>query len=157
MESGKITFKLIDDDGDDLPGAWSYEWSGRDPFELAVYAITEASGRAWKWSSRRDSAGLLSARRCRALKTRVSNLLLKSRSAMTAAVIARIVAQETVRPGQKAPDPRAIREILAGNKEADWEAGPHETTPAMMLALRTVLRAAAEGDAGVQVRWGRSD
>jgi hypothetical protein len=157
MEAGGLTFQLVDEDGDALPGTWSYEWTGRDPLELAIFAITELSGRPWKWSSRRLGRALLSPERCRALSARVGKVLKKESRAPAAAVVARIIAQECLRPGQKAPDPEAIEDILAGRREPDWDAGPHETTPAMIRALRGALRAAVENEAGLQVSWGDSE
>ncbi len=154
MESGSLTLQLIDDDGDELPGTWSYEWSGRDPFELAVFAITEASGKPWKWSSQHIGRGVLSPQRCRAFKVRVGRLFNKKRRPQLAAVLARIIAQETLRPGQPPPDPKEVAEILSGRVEADWEAGPSQSAPAMLRALRDALRAAYEGEAGLRISWG---
>lgn len=157
MEAGSVTLQLIDEDGEDLPGSWSFEWSGRDPLELAIYAITELSGRPWKWSARVNGAMRLSPKRCRALAVRVGKVLRKETRPTAAAVIARIIAQETLRPGQPAPDARGIATILAGTREPDWDAGPPETTPAMIRALRQALRAAAENEAGLAVHWGDAD
>jgi hypothetical protein len=157
LETGALTFQLLDDDGDPLPGSWSYEWSGRDPLELAIYAITELSGRPWKWSSRRLGRALLSPDRCRALATRVGKLLKKETRGQTAAVVARIIAHECLRPGQRAPEVEAIEAILAGEHEPDWDAGPHESTPAMLRALREALRDAVENEVGLQITWGDED
>ncbi len=154
MESGSLTFQLIDDDGDELPGTWSYEWSGRDPFELTVFAVTELSGKAWKWTTQRRDGGILSAQRCRAFKVRVGRLLNKSRRPVTAAVLARIITQETLRPGQPGPSTKEIASILAGHTDIDWEAGPSQTAPAMLRALRDALRAAVEGEGGLRITWG---
>lgn len=153
MESGSLTFQLIDDDGDELPGSWSYEWSGRDPFELAVFAVTELSGKPWKWSSQHVGRGVLSAQRCRIFKVRVGKLFNKKRRAQTASVLARIIVQETQRPGQPAPDPGELAAILAGRVEPDWEAGPSQSAPAMLRALRDALRAACESEAGLRIAW----
>lgn len=157
MEAGSVTLQLIDEDGEELPGAWSFEWSGRDPLELAIYAITELSGRPWKWSARVNGAMRLSPKRCRAFSVRVGKVLRKEARGTAAAVISRIIAQETLRPGQPAPDARDIAAILGGAREPDWDAGPQETTPAMIRALREALRAASENEAGLAVQWGDAE
>jgi hypothetical protein len=157
MEAGALTFGLIDDDGDELPGSWSYEWSGRDPLELAIYAITEISGRPWRWSVRTASYARLAPDRARALAARVSNALRREAREQTASAIARVIAQECLRPGQRPPDPGVIAEILAGKREPDWEAGPQESTPAMLRSLRLALKAATECDAGLKVTWGEDE
>ncbi len=157
MESGALTFQLIDDDGDDLPGRWSYEWSGRDPLELVIYVVTELSGKPWKWSSQRKGRALLSAKRCRALSIRTGKTLRAANRRLTSAAIARIVANETLRPGHRPPDTSVIADILAGRREADWDAGPQETTPAMLRALRKALKAAVECEGGLQIVWGDRD
>jgi hypothetical protein len=154
MEGGALTLELIDDDGEELPGSWSFEWSGRDPLELAIYAVTEVSGRPWKWNARSPGAALLDPDRCRAFSARVGNALRKEARKGTAAAIARVVTHECKRPGQTPPDARAIAEILAGKRDVDWDAGPEETTPAMLRSLRTALKAAAECGAGLRVTWG---
>jgi hypothetical protein len=158
MEAGAVRFDLIDEDGDDLPGSWAYEWSGRDPLELTIYAVTEMSGRPWKWTShRKGSNARLSPKKCRALAIRVGKTLKPETRGTTAAVVARIIANECMRPGQKPPDAASIAAILAGKREADWDAGPHESTPAMIRALRAALRAAVESDAGLKISWGSDD
>lgn len=154
MESGSITFQLIDDDGDELPGTWQYEWSGPNPFELAVFAITELSGKAWKWSSQHQGRGVLSTQRCRAFKVRVGRLFAKNRRPITAAVLARIIAQETQRKGEPVPSPKEIAAILSGKNDCDWEGGPSQTAPGMLRALRIALRAAYEGEGGLRISWG---
>jgi hypothetical protein len=154
VESGSLTFQLIDEDGDELPGTWAYEWSGRDPFELAVFAVTELSGKPWKWSSQGRGRGVLSVQRCRAFKVRVGRLFNKKRRAQTAAVLARIITQETLRPGQPGPSAKEIASILAGTTDVDWDAGPVQTAPAMLRALRNALRAAYEGEGGLRISWG---
>jgi hypothetical protein len=154
VESGSLTFQLIDEDGDELPGTWSYEWSGRDPFELAVFAVTELSGKPWKWSTQARGRGVLSPQRCRAFKVRVGRLFNKKRRPQTAAVLARIITQETMRPGQPGPNVKEIAAILTGKAEVDWDAGPAQTAPAMLRALRNALRAAFEGEGGLRISWG---
>lgn len=155
METGSVTFQLIDEDGEPLPGTWTYEWTGRDPLELAIDIVTEVSGKPWKWDRRRQARALLSPERCRALSIRVGKLLRKENRAATAAVIARVVSRQCLRA--PSPDPQAIAEILAGKREADWEAGPHESTPAMLRALRKALRAAVECEGGLRITWGERE
>lgn len=157
MEAGAVRFDLIDEDGDDLPGSWTYEWSGRDPLELTIYAVTEISGKPWKWSSRKKGIARLSPKKCKALAIRFGKALRSDARPKTAAVIARIIAAETLRPGQRPPDEHTIAEILANERVADWDAGPQETTPAMMRAFRDALRAAVECEAGLQITWGADD
>jgi hypothetical protein len=157
LETGALTFELIDEDGEELPGSWSYEWSGRDPLELALYAITELSGKPWKWTSRTGARARISPGRCKAFSIRVGKVLRKETRVVASAVIARIITQETLRPGKPAPDVRVIAEVLSGKRDPDWDAGPLETTPAMIRALRNALRAASECDGGLQIVWGDPD
>lgn len=157
MEAGAVRLELIDEDGDELPGSWSFEWSGRDPLELAIYAVTELSGKPWKWSSRKKGGARLSPKKCKALSIRVGKVLKPEVRPTTAAVIARIIANECLRPGQAPPDADTIAAILAAKRQPDWDAGPEETTPAMMRALREALRAATECEAGLQFTWGADD
>ena len=154
MEAGSITFQVIDEDGDELPGTWSYEWSGRDPLELAIFAVTELSGKPWKWSSLRSGRALLSPKQCRALSIRVGKQLRRERRPLTAAVIARVISNEALRPGVPGPDSKQIARILAGGTPPDWDAGPAQSTPAMLRALRQALRAARECEGGLRITWG---
>jgi hypothetical protein len=154
LEQGSVKFELIDEDGEPLPGSWSYEWTGRDPVELAIYAITELSAKPWKWSSRKSNRATLSVDRARAMSIRTGKTLRKENRANTAAVIARIVAHECLRPGEVGLEPKELEKILSGKREADWEAGPTETAAAMVRALRRALKAAVEAEAGLAVTWG---
>jgi hypothetical protein len=154
VEAGSITFQLIDEDGDELPGSWAYEWSGRDPLELAIFAVTELSGKPWKWSSIKAGRALLSPKKCRALSVRVGNQMRRARRGVTASVIARVISNEALRPGVPPPDAKQIARILAGGSAADWDAGPAQTTPAMLRALRHALRAARECEGGLRITWG---
>lgn len=154
LEQGSVKFELIDEDGEPLPGSWTYEWTGRDPVELAIYAITELSGKPWKWSSRKSARGTLSVDRARAMSIRVGKTLRRENRAATAQVIARIVAHECLRPGEVGLEIKELEKILAGKREPDWEAGPTETAAAMVRELRLALKAAVEAEAGVAVSWG---
>ena len=157
MEQGSVSFELVDDDDEPLTTKSTYEWSGRDPLELVIYAVTELSGRPWKWSSRKGPHAKLSAPKCRALSIRTGRCLRRDQRARTAAVIARVIAVETFRPGKPAPDAKEIAALLAGSREPDWDAGPTETVPAMLRALRKALKSAVEADAGLSVVWGEDD
>ncbi len=154
LEQGSVKFELIDEDGEPLPGSWTYEWTGRDPVELAIYAITELSGKPWKWTSRKSSRGTLSVDRARAMSIRTGKTLRKENRANTAQVIARIVAHECLRPGEVGLEPKELEKILSGKREADWEAGPTETAAAMVRSLRLALKASVEAEAGLAVTWG---
>lgn len=154
LEQGSVTFELIDDDGESLNVHWRFEWTGRDPLELAIYAITELSGRAWKWNSVKPGRATLSPDRCRAFSIRAGKTLKKENRAATAAALVRIVTHECLRPGDAPPDLKVTQQILAGKREVDWEAGPTESAPAILRALRVALKAAAEAEAGLSVRWG---
>lgn len=154
LERGSVKFELIDEDGEPLPGSWSYEWTGRDPVELAIYAITELSAKPWKWSSRKAARATLSPERARAMSIRTGKTLRKESRLHTANVLARIIAHECLRPGEVGLEVKELERILAGKREVDWEAGPTETAAAMLRALRLALKAAAEAEAGLAVTWG---
>ena len=154
LEQGSVTFELIDEDGELLNIQWRFEWTGRDPLEMAIYALTELSGRVWKWNSTKPGRVTLSADRCRAFSIRVGKSLRKENRAATAAAIVRIVKHECLRPGDPAPDPKVIQQILAGKHEYDSESGPTETAAAMLRLLRVALKSAAEAEVGLLLRWG---
>ncbi len=157
LEQGSVRFELIDEDGEALPGRWEYEWTGRDPLELALYAVAELSGKPWKWTSRKLRRGTLSPERARAFSIRCGKTLRKENRPATAQVLARIVQLECLRPGEAGLELKEIERILAGRREADWEAGPTETAPAMLRALRLALKAAAEAEAGLSIVWGEAE
>lgn len=157
LETGALRIELIDEDGDSLPGRWDFEWVGRDPMELVIYAITELSAKPWKWSSLRPARRRLTAERSRAMSARMGKWLRKSLRKQTADVMARIIAQECLKPGSPLPDTKLIRELLAGRREPDWDMGPVETVPGMYRAFRKALRAASEDGAGIQLTWGAED
>jgi hypothetical protein len=154
LEQGSVSFELIDDDGESLSVHWRYEWTGRDPLELAIYVVTELSGRPWKWNSLKPGRATISPDRCRAFSIRVGKTLRKENRAATAKAVARVVTHECLRPGDPAPDLKRTALILAGKAEVDWEAGAAETAPAMLRALRVALKSAAEAEAGLLIRWG---
>jgi hypothetical protein len=96
----------------------------------------------------------LSPKKCEALAIRVGRVLRKDIRDTAAGIIAKIIGQEVLRRGRPLPDAEAIAEILAGERDPDWDAGPHESTPGMLLALRQALKAAAESEAGLKITWG---
>jgi hypothetical protein len=157
LEQGSVRFDLIDDDGEALPGRWAFDWTGRDPLELAIYAVTELSGKPWKWTSRKLRRATLSPDRARAMSIRCGKTLRKENRTATAQVIARIVAHECLRPGEPGLEQKEIERLLSGKREADWEAGPTETTPAMLRAFRQALKAAVEAEAGLAITWGKGE
>jgi hypothetical protein len=154
LEQGSVKFELIDEDGEPLPGSWSYEWTGRDPVELAIYAVTELSTKPWKWTSRKSARATLSPDRARAMSIRTGKTLRKENRSATANVLARIIAHECLRPGEVGLEPKELEKILSGKREPDWEAGPTESAAAMLRALRLALNAAVEAEAGLAVTWG---
>jgi len=156
FETGRVTFQLVDEDGDELPGRWSYAWSGRDPVELAIYAVTEISGRPWKWTRRRSQDAWLSQQRSRILSARFGNVVRRSVVKNTTARVAALIQRECLRPGAPPPDSETIAEVLRG-REVDWDAGPVETVGGMLRAMREVFRAAKAADAGVRIIWGDED
>ncbi|MDP3278088.1 MAG: hypothetical protein Q8Q09_23080 [Deltaproteobacteria bacterium] len=157
LEHGSISFGLIDDDGEALGKRWSYEWTGRDPFELALFAITELSGKPWKWSVQRRGRAKLNIERARAMSIRAGQTLRKEKRKMTAVVVGRIVQHECLRSGDPQPDLDRVEKILAGKIEIDWEAGAADVVPAALRAFRQALRAAADAECGLDVMWGDVD
>jgi hypothetical protein len=152
--TGKTRFQLIDEDGDDLPGTWEFEWENRDPFEVVVAAVTEASARPWKWSSRKINSGKLSPQRCRALSVRVANVLRKETRGRVADSIVRVVAEE-FSPRRKI-DIKEVRSILAQidpELPEDADERPDVLAAVMLRKFRRALKAAVECDGGLRVSW----
>ncbi len=152
--TGKTRFQLIDEDGDDLPGSWEFDWEGRDPFEVVVAAVTEVSGRPWKWSVRKINSGKLSPQRCRALAARVATVLRKENRPRAADCIARVISEEFT-PRRKV-DVKAVRVVLAQldpEVPADAEESPEVLAAVMLRKFRKALKAAVECDGGLRVSW----
>lgn len=150
---GTTQFQLIDEDGDELPGTWELAWEGRDPFEVVIAAVTEVSLRPWKWSSKRADLGRLSPRKCQALKLRVGKVLRQENRGRTAAVIARVVAEEYgLKPARRA-EPGAIEAALRGAGAEDPDGHPELLAARMLRVFRVALKAAVEVDAGLRVSW----
>lgn len=152
---GVTRFQLIDEDGDDLPGTWEFSWEGRDPFDAVVAAVTEVSGRPWKWSSKRNDAGRLSAPRCRTLAIRVGNVLREEHRARVASVVARVVAEEYESRAHRRVDPRSVLEALANRtpRGEEMEVRPEVVAATMLRTLRVALKAAVECESGLRVGW----
>ncbi len=154
--TGRTRFQLIDEDGDDLPGSWEFEWTGRDPFEVVVAAVTEVSGRPWKWSTRRINSGKLSPQRCRALSARVGNVLRKEHRARAADCIARVVSEEFTPRRKARVDVKEVRSILAKLDPVlpeDAEERAEILAAVMLRKFRRALKAAVECEGGMRVSW----
>jgi hypothetical protein len=154
--SGQTRFQLIDEDGDDLPGQWEFAWEGRDPFEVVIAAVTEVSGRPWKWSVRHTHSGRLSPQRCRILSTRVGNVLRKENRKRLCDCITRVIAEEFVGHRRRKMDTEAVMAVLATvdpETPEDLEIPPEVTTAIMLRKFRQALKAAVECDGGLKVNW----
>ncbi len=152
--TGKTRFQLIDEDGDDLPGSWEFDWAGRDPFEVVVAAVTEVSARPWKWSTRKINSGKLSPQRCRALSARVAGVLRKENRPRAAECIARVIAEEFT-PRRKI-DVKAVRAVLSKldpDVPEDADERPELLAAVMLRKFRRALKAAVECDGGLRVSW----
>lgn len=154
--TGKTRFQLIDEDGDDLPGTWEFEWANRDPFEIVVAAVTEVSARPWKWSVRKINSGKLSPQRCRALSARVAAVLRKENRPRAAECIARVVSEEFTPRRKGRVDVKEIRSILAKLDPVlpeDAEERPEVLAAVMLRKFRRALKAAVECEGGLRVSW----
>ena len=154
--SGATRFQILDEDGDELPGAWEFAWEGRDPFEAVMATVSEVSGRAWEWSARGPRSGRFSPVRCRKMAIRVGNVLRKNRRAAAAAYIARVVAEEFELKQRRKVDAGAVLEVLSGKREPseeEREAQPELLAAVMLRALRDALKAAVECEGGLRVLW----
>ncbi len=152
--TGKTRFQLIDEDGDDLPGSWEFDWVGRDPFEVVVAAVTEVSARPWKWSTRKINSGKLSPQRCRVLSARVAGVLRKENRPRAAECIARVISEEFT-PRRKV-DVKAVRSVLAKVEPEvpeDADERPELLAAVMLRRFRRALKAAVECDGGLRVSW----
>ncbi len=153
--TGRTTFELIDEEGDES-GSWEFEWVGRDPFELIIAAVTEVSGRPWKWSTKRSNSGKLSPQLCRVLSVRVGRVLRKENRGRTAACIARVVAEEYSPRRKQQIDPKAVRVLLAKinpDMPEDADERPELLAAVMLRRFRRALKAAVEGDVGLRISW----
>lgn len=150
---GVTHFQLIDEDGDELPGEWEFAWEGRDPFDVVIAAITEVSGKPWKWSSKRIESGRLSPQRCKALAIRVGRVLRSENRKQTSEVIARVVSEEyELRNGRKA-DAALVSVTLAGKGPGGIETRPEFVAAMMLRSFREALRAAVECEGALRVSW----
>lgn len=149
---GITRFQLIDEDGDELPGAREFAWEGRDPFDLVVAAIAEVSERPWRWASRRVDARTLSPQQCRVIAVRVRNVLRRSHRAQLVASVARLVREEFEPRTRRPLDAVAIERMLEGDGD-ELDARPELVAAAMLRSLRETLEAAVECDAGLMVSW----
>lgn len=156
QSSGATRYQLIDEDGDELPGTWEFSWEGRDPFEAVVAAITEVSGRPWKYSARRTHSGRFSPERCKPMAVRVAKVMRAEHRAQAAGVIARVINDEfELRPRRKV-DPAAMLPVLAGKETPGEDAleGRPELVAALMLrTLREALKNAVECGGGLRISW----
>ncbi len=154
LASGRTRYQLIDEDGDELPGTWEFDWEGRDPFEVVIAVVTEVSGRPWKWTARRTHAGRFSPERAKAMCARTGNVLRGSKLHATAAVIARVVRDEF---GRRRPiDEAGLIEVLAGRREVsdeELESVPELCAAVMLRTLREALKTARECGGGLRVSW----
>ena len=150
---GVTHFQLIDEDGDELPGDWEFAWEGRDPFDVVIAAVTEVSGKPWKWSSKRIEAGRLSPMRCKALSIRVGKVLRSENRAQTSAVIARVVGDEYLTKPLRKVDPAVVATTLAGKGPGGINMQPEVVAAVMLRAFREALKAAVECEGGLIVSW----
>ncbi len=154
--TGKTRFQLVDEDGEDLPEAWEFDWSGRDPFDIVVAAVTEVSGRPWKWSVRKISSGKLSPQRCQALSARVAAVLRKENRARAADCIARVVGDEFTPRRKGKIDAKEVRKLLAKidpELPEDADERPEVLAAVMLRRFRKALRTAVDVGAGLRVSW----
>lgn len=154
--SGRTRFQLLDEDGDELPGTWEFFWEGRDPFEAVMAAITEVSGRPWRYSARSSRGGRFSPARARAMSVRVKNVLRPTVRPRVAAVLARVVRDEFETRSRRVVDPAAVLAVLSGEVEPTEEAlesCPELLAATMLVAFRSALRTARECGGGLRVSW----
>lgn len=153
--SGSTRFQLLDEDGDELPGTWEFSWEGRDPFEAVIAAVTEVSGRPWRWSTRGASSGRFSPERCKAMSIRVNNALKKPQRAGVAAVIARVVQEEFALRPSRSIDPKAILDAMGRENTSAGELvlRPELNAGVMLVRLREALGAAVDCEGGLRVSW----
>lgn len=154
--SGRTRFQLLDEDGDELPGTWEFFWEGRDPFEAVMAAVTEVSGRPWRYTARNSRGGRFSPTRARAMAVRANNVLRAALRPRVAAVLARVVRDEFEPRSRRVVDPAAVLAVLSGENEPGDEAlesCPELHAAKMLLAFRSALRAARECGGGLRVSW----
>jgi hypothetical protein len=154
--TGKTRFQLIDEDGDELPGSWEFEWQGRDPFEVVVAVVTEVSGRPFKWSVRKINSAKLSPLRCRVFSSRVAVVLKKENRRRAADCIVRVISDEFTPRRKGKIDPKEVRSVLGKINPvlpADAEERPEIIAAVMLRQFRRALKEAAENDVGVRVSW----
>jgi hypothetical protein len=154
--TGKTRFQLVDEDGEDLPETWEFDWSGRDPFDIVVAAVTEVSGRPWKWSIRKVNSGKLSPQRCRVMSARVANVLRKENRGRAAESIARVASEEFTPRRKGKIDPQEVRAILAKidpELPDDADERPEILAAVMLRRFRRALRTAVDVGAGLRVSW----
>jgi hypothetical protein len=150
---GHTRYQVIDEDGDDLPGSWEFGWEDHDPFEVVIAAVTEVSGRPWKWSGKRRLSGRLSPQKCRALVVRLDRVLRSDRQPQTAQAIARVTAENANRRRPHHVDVAAVQSALHGPQPDLFDAPPELLAAAMLRALHAALRAAVECQGGLRVSW----
>lgn len=153
--AGRTRFQLIDEDGDELPGTWEFTWDDRDPFEAVVAAVTEVSGRPWKYTARSAHGGRFSPEKATAMAIRVKKVLSPELRPRVAAVIARVINDEwtTERRTIKADD---VLGVLSGKRspgQAELESEPESLAAVMLVALRSALLAARDCGGGLRVAW----
>lgn len=153
--SGSTRYQLLDEDGDELPGTWEFSWEGRDPFEAVIAAVTEVSGRPWRWSARGASSGRFSPDRCKAMAIRVGKALRKESRAGAAAVIARVVQEEFDLRPRRVVDPAAVLDAMGREAPSAGElmSQPELNAAVMLVRLREALKAAVECDGALRVSW----
>lgn len=154
--TGKTRYQLVDEDGEDLPETWVFDWSGRDPFDIVVAVVTEVSGRPWKWSVRTIHSGKLSPQRCVAMSARVAAVLRKENRARAVECIVRVVSEEFTPRRKGKIDPKEVRRILAKidpELPEDADERPEALAAVMLRHFRRALRTAVDVGAGLRVSW----
>lgn len=154
--SGRTRFQLIDEDGDELPGTWEFSWDDRDPFEAVLAAVTEASGRPWKYTARNPHGGRFSPDKAGAMAIRVKNVLSPELRPRVAAVIARVISDGWVGKKRRVVKAEDVLAVLSGRRVPgpdELDAEPESLAAMMLLALRSALLTAREHEVGLRVAW----